>query len=66
MGNKMQLQQIKTFSISEYSSVQKLDEDVNNYVVEFFNKHGNFPTIKTNSKSIHVVGNQLREVEDRK
>ena len=40
-----------------------LEEEVNKFVVEVFNKHGNFPRIEANSKFILVIGDRLVETK---
>jgi len=52
---KRQLKQIKTFKVSDFETSDLLDKTVNDYVIERFNKEGNYPTIETNSKFISVI-----------
>ncbi|MGB4985006.1 MAG: hypothetical protein WBO70_04470 [Erysipelotrichaceae bacterium] len=61
--SKRQLKQIKIFRISDYQLISDLEEDVNNYVIERFNKEGNFPSIETNSKFISIISECLVETE---
>ena len=58
--SKRQLEQIKIFKVSEFST-EDLEKSVNNYVIEIFSKQGNYPTIKTNSKYISVICDCLVE-----
>lgn len=58
---KQQLEQIKIFFIKENENVEK---QVNDYVIESYNKNKNFPTIETNSKFISVINRELKEVKE--
>lgn len=60
---KRQLQQIKTFWVEVYNDKTELDKDINKYVVELFNRTGNYPKIKSNSKYVSVISNVLVDVE---
>ena len=51
---KRQLQQIKIFPYGNYTT-EELEKAVNDYVVEIFNKQGNFPRIETNQGFISVI-----------
>jgi hypothetical protein len=56
-----QLQQIKIFKVSDFGSTEQLESFVNNYVIEIYNKQGNYPIIKTNSKYISIISDCLVE-----
>lgn len=57
--SKRQLKQIKIFKVSDFGSTEQLEKDVNDYVIERFNKEGNYPHIETNSKFISVISECL-------
>ena len=59
MEQKRQLEQIKIFLYSNYTT-EELEKAVNDYVVEIFNKEGNFPRIETNQGFISVIVDCLR------
>lgn len=58
---KRQLQQIKIFKVEHFKTTEDLEESVNKYVIEMYNKEGNYPTIKTNSKFVSVISHCLLE-----
>lgn len=60
---KQQLQQIKIFKVSDYLTTELLEQAVNEYVVERYNKEGNYAHIVTNSKFISVLGVCLVETK---
>lgn len=53
--SKRQLKQIKIFKVSDFQTTEELEKAVNDYVIEIFNKEGNYPHIGTNSKFVSVV-----------
>jgi hypothetical protein len=57
--SKRQLKQIKIFKVSDFETTDFLEKAVNDYVIERFNKEGNFPHIETNSKFVSVVSECL-------
>lgn len=57
--SKRQLKQIKIFKVSDFETTEQLEKVVNNYVIERFNKEGNYPCIETNSKFISVISECL-------
>jgi len=57
--SKRQLKQIKIFKVSDFETAEALEKVVNDYVIERFNKEGNYPHIETNSKFISVVSECL-------
>lgn len=57
--SKRQLKQIKIFKVSDFVTTQQLEKAVNNYVIEIFDKEGNYPHIETNSKFISVISECL-------
>jgi hypothetical protein len=57
--SKRQLKQIKIFKVSDFETTDALEKAVNDYVIERFNKEGNFPHIETNSKFVSVVSECL-------
>lgn len=59
MEQKRQLEQIKIFPYSNYTT-EELEKAVNDYVVEIFNEQGNFPRIETNQGFISVIVDCLR------
>lgn len=59
MEQKRQLEQIKIFPYSNHTT-EELEKAVNDYVVEIFNKEGNFPRIETNQGFISVIVDCLR------
>lgn len=52
---KQRLNQIKIFKVSDFETTEKLENAVNDYVIERFNKEGNYPHIETNSKFVSVI-----------
>lgn len=60
---KQQLKQIKIFKVSDFETTEKLEKAVNDYVIERFNKEGNYPNIETNSKFISVISDCLVNVD---
>lgn len=56
---RRQLQQIKIFKVSDFEKTEQLENAVNDYVIERFNKEGNFPHIETNSKFVSVISECL-------
>jgi hypothetical protein len=58
---KRQLKQIKIFKVSDFETTDLLEKTVNNYVIERYNKEGNYPDIETNSKFVSVIGKCLVE-----
>ena len=60
---KRQLLQIKIFKVSDFETTEQLEKSVNNYVIEIYNKEGNYPNIKTNSKYISVISDCLVETK---
>lgn len=52
---KQRLNQIKIFKVSDFETTEKLENAVNDYVIEIFNKEGNYPHIETNSKFVSVI-----------
>lgn len=58
---KRQLKQIKIFKVKHFKTTEELEESINNYVIERFNKEGNYPTIKTNSEFVSVISDCLVE-----
>ena len=52
---KKQLKQIKIFRLSGFVSDDVIEKMVNDYIIEIFNKHGNYPRIETNSRFISVI-----------
>ena len=61
MKNPQQLKQIKIFKLSDYDIADELEKVVNNYVIERFNKEGNYPSIETNSTFISIISECLVE-----
>ena len=61
MTKKVQLKQIKTFHFWNFSSTEEVDKAVNDYVIEVYNREGNYPSIETNSKFISVISECLVE-----
>jgi hypothetical protein len=57
--SKRQLKQIKIFKVSDFETTEQLEKTVNDYVIERFNKEGNYPHIETNSKFVSVVSECL-------
>ena len=57
--SKRQLKQIKIFKVSDFGTTDALEKAVNDYIIERFNKEGNFPYIETNSKFVSVVSECL-------
>jgi hypothetical protein len=57
--DKRQLKQIKIFKVSDFETTEALEKAVNDYVIERFNKEGNYPHIETNSKFVSVVSECL-------
>lgn len=57
--SKRQLKQIKIFKVSDFETTDALEKAVNDYVIERFNKEGNYPHIETNSKFLSVVSECL-------
>lgn len=57
--SKRQLKQIKIFKVSDFETTDQLEKAVNDYVIERFNKQGNYPHIETNSKFISVISDCL-------
>lgn len=57
---KRQLKQIKLFSLQSNSEVI-VENKVNKYVVDVFNKTGNYPKIKCTSSYIAVICSELVE-----
>lgn len=57
--SKRQLKQIKIFKVSDFQTTEELEKAVNDYVIEIFNKEGNYPHIGTNSKFVSVVSECL-------
>lgn len=54
------LKQIKIFPLKETYlksnlEISNIQNDVNRFIVDIFNKTGNYPNIKTNSKYIAVI-----------
>lgn len=60
--SKQQLPQIKIFLVRGFKTTYELEIAVNQYVIETFNKEGNYPSIKTNSKFISVINSHLVDV----
>lgn len=60
---KKQLKQIKIFKVSDFETTEKLENAVNDYVIERFNKEGNYPNIETNSKFVSVISDCLVNVD---
>ncbi len=56
---RRQLQQIKIFKVSDFEKTEQLENAVNDYVIERFNKEGNFPYIETNSNFVSVISECL-------
>jgi hypothetical protein len=56
---RRQLQQIKIFKVSDFEKTEQLENAVNDYVIERFNKEGNFPHIETNSNFVSVISECL-------
>lgn len=57
--SKRQLKQIKIFKVSDFETMEQLEKAVNVYVIERFNKEGNYPYIETNSKFVSVISECL-------
>jgi hypothetical protein len=60
---KHQLKQIKIFKLSDYDVAEQLEKVVNDYVIKSWEDHGNYPSIKTNSKFISIINNHLVETK---
>lgn len=60
--SKHQLPQIKIFALSEFKTTSELEIAVNKYVIDTFNKEGNYPSIKTNSQFISIINSHLVDV----
>ena len=61
---KRQLKQIKIFKVSDFETTEQLEKTVNDYVIERFNKEGNYPRIETNSKFVSVLSDCLVDTID--
>jgi hypothetical protein len=58
-----QIPQIKLFIISEYEDYQLLENDVNQYIIEAYEKHGNEVKIQSNEQFITVIQQQLFKIK---
>ena len=54
-----QWRMIKIFKVSDFEKTEQLENAVNDYVIERFNKEGNFPYIETNSNFVSVISECL-------
>ena len=59
MDVERRLQQIKIFPVRNFYNDQELEKAVNKYVIQIFNKEGEYPFIETNSSFISVICNCL-------